>query len=215
MSRQALVRRPLSRMARIRRNGLGTTVLDDLISGLTNAAKTEATNWLIQQYASLRSLPQRLASLSALRLKIAALPAVQSNGAIATSVAQQAGMILQLNAQYPAMISGVDSAYQVVRQTTDPTSGVSIPIESLASTVLSAIVTAQQFVNQVNTVDDTLKSVLDHMLETGAITPAEVTDLLNSTQQSSVGWGKILIGGLAIGAGVWAISAILSGPKRA
>ena len=170
---------------------LGQGFFDDLTAGVVSSVQQSATDWLVREYQTLRALPSRLRRLEQFRGRIAnsfrsAAAVVHSSDENAVTLA--GSTLAQLQATYPEMIATVDRGLAVVQQAAggvlprDTTS-----VLTSASVVYDGVQRARQFIAQVNTVDSSLKSVVNHLVATGALTEAEA-QALNRASVTATPW---------------------------
>lgn len=193
-----------------RRRGatLRGTFLDDLIQGFRDTAEQGATSWLVQQYAVLRQLPQRIALLERKVSGIRAAVHGQLN-TMADPLIHEAGELAQLRAEYPTMIASVDQAYQVTRESFkgDASAG------ELAQAALPAILTAKSFASRVQTVADAIATVVDRLVQSGTITPEQAAGIQANKAQTPE-WVPWVMGGVAVVGGVWILSRVFQSNRR-
>ena len=190
------------------RAALGANFFDTVGQSLIGAVQNDATTWLVQQYAELRAMPQRLAALRQFANNVLAK---LSSTSVSVADDQQAVLtagtkLNQLTAQYPAMMAAVDAAYSAIQQIT---AGYDANIMAAVGTTAGAVVQAQAFMSEVNDVNDSLKTVVDHLLSSGAITPSEADALYASGQPSSAGWGRYVLYGAVILGLYWLAKKVL------
>lgn len=194
---------------RKRRAALRGTFLDDLVQGIRDTAEQGATSWLVQQYAVLRQLPQRLALLERKIASIRAAVHGQLNTA-ADPLMHEAGELAQLRAEYPAMIAAVDQAYQVTRESFkgDASAG------DVAQAAVPAILTAKSFASRVQAVDDAIATVVTRLVESGTITPEQAAGIQAGKTQTPE-WVPWVVGGVAVVGGVFILSRLFAKRRRA
>lgn len=169
--------------------------LSNLFTSVEGVLKQDAMTWLVQQYATLQALPQKLV---AQRNAIGAVgkDVLPTDALNMAALSKAATTNAQLTSNYSAMIGAVNQAYVSVQQI--QASGGSAATTQNAGGIAAAILGAQQFLSGVSDVDSTITGVVDQLLATGAITPAEANSLYAQTQSTTTGWGRYLLYALGI-----------------
>lgn len=187
-----------------RRSRLGASALEDLARGFSNAVTQDATTWLVQQYATLRTLPQRLRALSSLQQRI--LPYTDrvtsaSTPAIRAQLISQGSKIAELLADFPPMLAKIDQAYNTVQTVINGATPAG-DLTSVATSTIGAIVEAKQFVSDVDAVDNALNAVVGQLVTTEAITREEAAALM-VPQNDGWSWQSIALVALVVGGGFY------------
>jgi glutamine synthetase adenylyltransferase len=190
--------------------GLGTSFLDTLVGSAVTGVEDATTTWLVQQYATLRAMPNRLQALRrAQQAVLVKIPSDSPDGSEDLARTIDAGTALQeLFSEYPAMMQGVDRAYQTIQRDLASANPTNALLQDAAA-IAGAAYDSQRFLSGVSAVDTELKSVIDHLLSTGAATPSEATAIYASAQSDTSGWGKWVMYGLLGLAALWILPRIV------
>jgi hypothetical protein len=162
------------------------SLLSEILQGIGGTVSSDVKTWIVSEYATIQALPSQLAQLQKECVAIGAAAQGQPN--LASTVAAQLAIVQGLVATYPTLAAQV----QALQASVQAGAGLTTAIDGTAT-----ITSAQDFLNQVASVDSALQSVVNQLLATGAITPAQATALYtNLANTSSTGWGTYLLYGL-------------------
>lgn len=193
--------------ARIGLGAMGAGLLDTLVAQVTETARNDATTWLVQQYATLRALPDRLHRVQDFASRLAdaiGTPSAETTDASA-QLLQANQTILGLLAGYPAMMESVDAAYTAVQNV-----GLSNVSLALAGAVASAVFQASEALHQASDAESQVADVGQRLVQQGVLTPAQ----LGAAQAPTVGLSRkalYVLGGVVA---LFVLPRILRGARR-
>lgn len=171
----------------------------DLLNGTGEILQQNATAYIIKEYATLQALPNRIRGLQSLGTNLQTYAAKASDPTMINGLRESLASLYTLQSQYPAMIAQVNLAYQRVAPIMN--TGIVQPTNLLSMSaitdVASAVAQAKSLTSGVDTVDGNMRSTLDSLVSSGAITPDQAASLYRSTT-SAMGWLPWVIGGVVI-----------------
>lgn len=179
------------------RRGMGATVLEDLASGFSDSLKTDATDWLLRQYSGLLQVPAQIARLRTLAARLETIVIASSGAAdLRGQVDAATPKLADLSARYQPMMTAVQAAYSIINDAgagIAPAAGQSLFTAATGS--IAAILQAQQYMAELNDVDQSLRSVIDQLIGLGVMTADQASNLLAATSSPTIPWGKIVMWG--------------------